>query len=67
MLMARNAGEPNAPGGARFRGGRSGPIGRSRMKSRNTSESPTGYRSRGPSAERQARKIERLRLRNAGR
>jgi hypothetical protein len=44
----------NAPAGRAFHG-RTGPAGRSRYKSANATESPTGYRSRGPSAERQAR------------
>jgi len=45
--------------GAAFRN-RTGPLGRARMKSANTEESPTGYRSRGPSAERQARRLARI-------
>jgi hypothetical protein len=58
--MKFHQGEPgNAPAGQRFRNGRSGPLGRSRLKSANTQESPTGYRSRGPSAARQARVLAR--------
>lgn len=39
---------------------RTGPLGRTRMKSANAEGSPTGYRSRGPSAERQARRLARI-------
>ncbi len=49
----------SGPFGRQFRNGRSGPLGRSRVKSANTAESRTGYRSRGPSALRQARWVAR--------
>jgi len=52
----------SGPGGARFHGGKSGPLGLSSVKSANTGESPTGFRSRGPSAERQARVLRRRAL-----
>ncbi len=42
---------------------RTGPLGHASLKSANTKESPTGYRSRGPSAERQARVLARKRRR----
>jgi len=35
------------------------PIGRATLKSANNVESPTGFRSRGPAAERQARRLAR--------
>lgn len=68
MLLGASARNPsaNAPAGARFhnRGPLAGTAGRSRMKSHSRPEagleSPTGFRSRGPSAERQVRKAERL-------
>jgi hypothetical protein len=48
----------SGPSGKAFKG-KTGPLGLARMKSANTTESPTGYRSRGPSAERHARVLRR--------
>lgn len=54
------SGGGNASAGNRFHNkGQHGPLGRSRLKSENTEESPTGYRSRGPSLDRQRRKTAR--------
>jgi hypothetical protein len=50
----------NAQAGNRFHNkSQHGPLGKSRLKSENTVESPTGYRSRGPSLDRQRRKTAR--------
>jgi hypothetical protein len=48
----------SGPGGMQFHR-RSGPLGQARLKTVNTKESPTGYRTRGPSALRQARVLAR--------
>lgn len=71
MLMLnsfRNPTHGNALAGAKFHGrGSHDPLGYARLKSHTKPgaglESPTGYRSRGPSAERQVRRLARVEVR----